>query len=225
MKYATIAIICLISLAAGTATAIASTTPSSHRSGTRRRLRCACSGTRSARPAHLALRTAYVAALPEPRHGHAERTATTIPELVSDSDPVAAPPDVLPGRAARRQPVLDGLRCIHQYEGPWNAVSDSSPTYYGGLQMDRSFEQAYGDDVLAAYGGTDANGWSAHDQLMVGHARLSQRRLHPVAEHRRGVRPALRAAPPGRRTQIAGGAVSGVCGVGGRAFGVSVRPD
>ena len=168
MKYASIAIICLISLAAGTATAIASTAPTSHRSGDEassavRALRHEIRSTR-----HLALWTAYVAALPEPRHGHAERIATTVPELVPILIRWQHRLTYYRAALARRQPVLAGLRCIHRYEGPWNAVSDSSPTYYGGLQMDRSFEQAYGDDVLAAYGGTDADTWSAHDQLMVG---------------------------------------------------------
>jgi hypothetical protein len=69
---------------------------------------------------------------------------------------------------ARRRPALSGLRCIHGHEGAWNAVSDSTPTYYGGLQMDRAFERAYGADVLAARGGADADAWSQHDQLMVG---------------------------------------------------------
>ena len=38
------------------------------------------------------------------------------------------------------------------------------PTYYGGLQMDASFEEAYGSDVLA-YRGGHANVWPRDDQL------------------------------------------------------------
>jgi len=68
---------------------------------------------------------------------------------------------------AHRRPIIDGLKCIHTYEGAWNAVSATVPTYYGGLQMEASFEEAYGADVLA-YRGGHANTWSRHDQLMVG---------------------------------------------------------
>ena len=68
---------------------------------------------------------------------------------------------------AARRPVIDGLMCIHTYEGSWDAVSDTTPTYYGGLQMDASFEAAYGPDVLAYRGGAHANTWPRHDQLMV----------------------------------------------------------
>jgi hypothetical protein len=167
LRYAAIAVICLLALAAGTATAIASTVPSSQRSGD-----AAASAVRALRheirsTRHLALWTAYVAALPEPRHGHAERSATTVPALVPILLRWQHRLTYYRAALARRQPVLDGLRCIHQYEGPWNAVSDSSPTYYGGLQMDRAFERAYGDDVLSAHAGADADTWSAHDQLMV----------------------------------------------------------
>ena len=68
---------------------------------------------------------------------------------------------------AQRRPVIDGLLCIHTYEGAWDAVSETVPTYYGGLQMDATFEEAYGSDVLAYRGGAHANTWPRHDQLMV----------------------------------------------------------
>jgi len=54
-------------------------------------------------------------------------------------------------------------------------VSDSDPTYHGGLQMDRAFEGAWGSDVLRSHAGADAETWSAHDQLMV--AMRAHRRL------------------------------------------------
>jgi hypothetical protein len=166
MRYATIAAVCVLSLAVGTDSAIASTAPAprapSAASAAVRTLRHAIRATRG-----LALHTAYVAALPAPPHGHAERTATTVAELT----PILARwQGRLPryrAALARRRPALAGLRCIHGYEGPWNAVSDSTPTYYGGLQMDRAFERAYGRDVLVARGGADADAWSRHDQLMV----------------------------------------------------------
>lgn len=174
MRYAFFAVICLLLLGAGVATAVVSTSPgegargvSVHSAGGEaspavRTLRRQIRATRS-----LAVGTAYVAALPAGRHGHAERVATTVPQLV----PILARWQQRLGHyraaLARRRPVLAGLRCIHRSEGAWNAVSDSAPTYHGGLQMDRPFERAYGSDVLAAHDGADADGWSRHDQLMV----------------------------------------------------------
>jgi len=38
--------------------------------------------------------------------------------------------------------VTTGLMCIHRYEGAWNANTGNG--YYGGLQMDRSFQTTYG---------------------------------------------------------------------------------
>jgi hypothetical protein len=37
--------------------------------------------------------------------------------------------------------VIGGLLCIHSHEGSW---SDSGSPYWGGLQMDYSFQSAYG---------------------------------------------------------------------------------
>jgi hypothetical protein len=53
--------------------------------------------------------------------------------------------------------------CIHHYEGAWN---DSGYPYYGGLQMDISFQNAYGWDMLRAYGKT-ADHWHRFDQMIV----------------------------------------------------------
>lgn len=60
-----------------------------------------------------------------------------------------------------------GLLCIHGYEGSWTAYNSSGP-YYGGLQMDSSFMQHWGSDMLSKYGGRDARSWSPQDQLIVG---------------------------------------------------------
>ena len=114
-----------------------------------------------------AIRKARRAALPIPRHGHAERHAVTRADLVSILDRWDRRLRHYRAAYAARRPVIDGLMCIHTYEGSWDAVSDTSPTYYGGLQMDASFEAAYGPDVLAYRGGAHANTWPRHDQLMV----------------------------------------------------------
>ena len=42
--------------------------------------------------------------------------------------------------------------CIHKYEGSWN---DPNGPYYGGLQMDLGFQQAYGPEFLKAFGTAD----------------------------------------------------------------------
>src|SRR6188472_2759271 len=42
--------------------------------------------------------------------------------------------------------------CIHGYEGAW---SDSGSPYYGGLQMDISFQASYGGILLATKGTAD----------------------------------------------------------------------
>ena len=117
---------------------------------------------------HAALLDAYAAAMRLPRHGHAERGTASIPRLRAIAARWQRRRRYYHVELVRRTPVLRGLRCIHHYEGAWNAVSATVPTYYGGLQMDRTFEATYGADVLAAMGGADANTWSPHDQLMVG---------------------------------------------------------
>jgi hypothetical protein len=50
--------------------------------------------------------------------------------------------------------------CIHRFEGAWN---DPGPLYYGGLQMDLSFQRAYGGGLLARKG--TANHWTPLEQM------------------------------------------------------------
>jgi len=126
-----------------------------------------------------AVRKARRAALPIPRHGHAERRAVTRADLVDILDRWDRRLDHYRAAYARRRPVLDNLLCIHTYEGTWDAVSDTVPTYYGGLQMDATFEATYGADVLAYRDGADANLWPKHDQLMVGYRGYRERGYTP----------------------------------------------
>ena len=42
--------------------------------------------------------------------------------------------------------------CIHKYEGSW---TDGGAPYYGGLQMDITFQQVYGPEFLRAFGTAD----------------------------------------------------------------------
>jgi hypothetical protein len=126
-----------------------------------------------------AVHKARKAALPIPRHGHAERHAVTRADLVEILDKWDRKLDHYRAAYARRLPVLQNLRCIHTYEGSWDAVSATVPTYYGGLQMDATFEAAYGADVLASSGGAHANVWPKHDQLMVGYRGYKARGYTP----------------------------------------------
>jgi hypothetical protein len=67
------------------------------------------------------------------------------------------------GRALKhRLPVYSKLLCIHRHEGGWTSYSPAGP-YYGGLQMDRSFESHYGHRFLARFG--DARHWGRQLQV------------------------------------------------------------
>lgn len=66
--------------------------------------------------------------------------------------------------------------CIHKYEGAWNANTGNG--YYGGLQMDRTFQRTYGPEFYRAWG--TANNWPPHVQLTVAYrAYFSGRGFHP----------------------------------------------
>lgn len=52
--------------------------------------------------------------------------------------------------------------CIHSHEGAWDSATGNG--YYGGLQMDSSFEASYGPEFIARYG--NANAWPVEDQLL-----------------------------------------------------------
>jgi hypothetical protein len=65
-------------------------------------------------------------------------------------------------RAAQTPPRLKDWLCIHHYEGAW---SDPNAPYYGGLQMDMSFMQAYGGDLLRHKGTADH--WTPLEQIWV----------------------------------------------------------
>ena len=60
--------------------------------------------------------------------------------------------------------VAAGLRCIHTLEGSWTAATGNG--YFGGLQMDTSFQATYGGPLLRRFG--TANRWPAEAQIAVG---------------------------------------------------------
>lgn len=51
--------------------------------------------------------------------------------------------------------------CIHRHEGAWNANTGNG--YYGGLQMDTSFQNSYGSEFVAQWG--TADNWPVWAQL------------------------------------------------------------
>jgi hypothetical protein len=66
--------------------------------------------------------------------------------------------------AAASQPAhYSAWLCIHRYEGAWDANTGNG--YYGGLQMDIEFQQAYGPELLQAKGTADH--WTPLEQMQV----------------------------------------------------------
>jgi hypothetical protein len=63
---------------------------------------------------------------------------------------------------AKHPPRLRDWLCIHRYEGSW---SDSDSPYWGGLQMDLSFQETYGGWLLRHKG--TAENWSPLEQIWV----------------------------------------------------------
>jgi Transglycosylase-like domain len=61
---------------------------------------------------------------------------------------------------ANHPPELRDWLCIHSYEGSW---ADSGSPYWGGLQMDISFQQTYGGWLLRHKGTADH--WSPLEQI------------------------------------------------------------
>jgi hypothetical protein len=63
---------------------------------------------------------------------------------------------------ANHPPELGGWLCIHRYEGSW---ADANSPYWGGLQMDLSFQETYGGWLLRHKGTADH--WSPLEQIWV----------------------------------------------------------
>ena len=63
---------------------------------------------------------------------------------------------------AKHPPELQNWLCIHRYEGSW---ADAGSPYWGGLQMDLSFQATYGGWLLRHKGTADH--WSPLEQIWV----------------------------------------------------------
>lgn len=59
--------------------------------------------------------------------------------------------------------ITKGLLCIHHFEGSW---SDPNAPYWGGLQMDVNFMEAYGPSFYRRWGTADH--WPVWAQLQAG---------------------------------------------------------
>lgn len=72
-------------------------------------------------------------------------------------------------------PMERAFLCIHAGEGSW---TDPNAPYWGGLQMDMSFQRAYGPEFLRAFGTADH--WPTSVQMAVAiKAHLSGRGYFP----------------------------------------------
>jgi hypothetical protein len=65
-------------------------------------------------------------------------------------------------RSAQNPPHKRAWLCIHRHEAAWH---DQGAPYYGGLQMDLSFQRAYGRHLLARKGTADR--WTPLEQMWV----------------------------------------------------------
>jgi hypothetical protein len=78
-------------------------------------------------------------------------------------------------RQAQNPPKLGAWLCIHRFEGSWR---DSGAPYYGGLQMDLSFQRHYAARLLRSKGTADH--WTPLEQIWVAErARRSGRGFYP----------------------------------------------
>jgi hypothetical protein len=75
---------------------------------------------------------------------------------------------------ATHPPRLRDWLCIHRYEGSW---ADSGSPYWGGLQMDLSFQQTYGGWLLSHKGTADH--WSPLEQIWVAERASHSRGFSP----------------------------------------------
>ena len=78
-------------------------------------------------------------------------------------------------RAGHRPPHLRAWICIHGYEGSWR---DPNAPYFGGLQMDLTFQRQYGPSLLRNKGTADH--WTRFEQMWVAErAHRSGRGFYP----------------------------------------------
>jgi resuscitation-promoting factor RpfA len=68
--------------------------------------------------------------------------------------------------------------CIYKHEnGGYGWQANTGNGYYGGLQMDRTFQKAYGGEFYRMWG--TADNWPAHVQLVVAYRAYYTRGFYP----------------------------------------------
>jgi hypothetical protein len=77
-------------------------------------------------------------------------------------------------RKAQNPPHLHQFLCIHRFEGSW---TDGGGPYYGGLQMDLGFQEAYGRQLLRTKGTADH--WTPLEQIWVAEKAAKSRGFYP----------------------------------------------
>jgi hypothetical protein len=86
---------------------------------------------------------------------------------------------------ARRIPRWREWQCIATYESHkiWSMSPNSEPSsggaYWGGLQMDISFQRTYGADMIRRHHGGLANTWTAPEQITVANRAWKTRGYYP----------------------------------------------
>lgn len=105
---------------------------------------------------------------------YAERRATSIATLKRLRDGWRGRARMT-ARKARRVPNRGAWLCIKRHEGAW---TDPNAPYWGGLQMDLSFQRTYGRYLLRKKG--TANRWKPREQMWTAEkARRSGRGFYP----------------------------------------------
>jgi len=77
-------------------------------------------------------------------------------------------------RRAQRPPHMREWMCIHHYEGAWNDVGGP---YWGGLQMNLTFQERYGGWIYRLKGTADH--WTPLEQIWVAEKALQSRGFWP----------------------------------------------
>jgi hypothetical protein len=75
---------------------------------------------------------------------------------------------------AQHPPHLHQFLCIHHFEGSW---TDTGSPFYGGLQMDRTFQESYGGWLFRRKGTADH--WSPLEQIWTAEKALKSRGFWP----------------------------------------------
>jgi Transglycosylase-like domain len=76
---------------------------------------------------------------------------------------------------ARKPPHLQEWLCIHRFEGSWKSATGNG--YYGGLQMDITFQRQYGSYLLRKKGTADR--WSPLEQIWAAEKARRSRGFYP----------------------------------------------